>query len=153
VTADELVERLNLSPHPEGGYYRETFRSEVQVQTEIGSRSAGTSILYMLAGDDVSRFHRIDADEIWYFHEGAPLTIYCLEPNGDARCETLSASNPQLTVPAGVWFGAALEEPNSYALVSCAVTPGFEFAEFELAEHSILLERWPDAKDWIEKLT
>lgn len=152
--AETLIAKLGLQPHPEGGFYKETFRSDLIVQTDKGARSAGTAILYLLAEDDVSHFHRIDADEIWHFHEGMPLSLYTIdEENGCQRYE-VSAENPQLTVKSGVWFGACLEgEGNKYCLVSCSVMPAFEFSGFELAERGPLLEAWPDARQIIEKLT
>ncbi|MEM7729478.1 MAG: cupin domain-containing protein [Pseudomonadota bacterium] len=146
---ETLIERLSLQPHPEGGHYRETFRSE---RTDASGRSMGTAILYLLGGGDVSRFHRIDADELWFFHQGDPLTVYTLLPDGRMRSDVVSVDSPQLLVPKGVWFGAALDDARGHALVSCTVTPGFEFDGFELAEREALLEGWPDAADWIDRL-
>lgn len=151
--ASDLITVLSLQAHPEGGYYRETFRSELLVETPMGQRSAGTSILYLLFGEDVSRFHRIDADEIWFYHEGGPLIIYMLDGEGLIGFETLSPDNPQVTVKAGVWFGAALEKADDYCLVGCTVMPGFDFSGFELAKREVLLAGWPDASDWINRLT
>lgn len=151
--AKAFIEKHNLQPHPEGGFYRETFRSDIQVGTKTGPRSSGTAILYLLNGDDVSRFHRIDADEIWHFHQGGALAIHSLLPDGTAHVDVLSSDNPQIVVRAGLWFGAALVEPDSYCLVGCTVSPGFEFAGFELAERATLLETWPNAAEIITRLT
>lgn len=151
--AKMIVDTHDLQPHPEGGFYRETFRSDMSVETASGSRSAGTAILYLLSGSDVSRFHRIDADEIWHFHKGAELAIYSLLPNGSAQMDILGPDNPQVVVAAGVWFGAALVEHDTYCLVGCTVSPGFEFAGFELADRVSLLAEWSSARDWIERLT
>lgn len=151
--AQEIIDRLDLTPHPEGGFYRETFRSQIIVETHEGSRSASTAILYLLVGTDVSRFHRIDADEVWHFHEGDPLTLYTLRADAKAESECLHPGNPQLVVKRGDWFGAALDDVDSYCLISCTVAPGFEFSGFELAETSTLLSEWPDAENWIRKLT
>lgn len=151
--AETLVAELGLEPHPEGGFYKETFRSEISVETNKGSRSAGTAILYLLSGKDVSRFHRIDADEIWHFHEGAPLSLFTLDDEAGLQKHLVSTSSPQLTVKAGVWFGACLEGENQHCLVSCTVMPAFEFSGFELAEQAALLAQWPDAKEVIQRLT
>lgn len=152
-TAKALIETHDLQPHPEGGFYRETFRSDITVQTASGPRSAGTAILYLLSGTDVSRFHRIDADEIWHFHEGCPLAIHSLLPKGVTKVDHLSPDNPQVVVKAGVWFGAELLAPQSYGLVGCTVSPGFEFFGFELADRATLLAVWSDAHEIIARLT
>jgi predicted cupin superfamily sugar epimerase len=134
-----LVTTLKLAPHPEGGYFREVFRSECAVSLQDQRRSAGTSIYYLLAEGAVSAWHRIDADEIWYFHAGGPLALHVLEPDGTLSTHRLG--NPltdpgtrfQAVVPAGRWFAAELEDPAAFGLVGCAVAPGFEFSGFELA--------------------
>lgn len=149
----DLIETLALQPHPEGGHYRETYRADLLVETPAGLRSAGTSILYLLSGDEVSRFHRIDADEIWFHHQGGTLIIYALHDDGRAQAHRLSTDQPQCVIKAGVWFGAALEHADDFCLVSCAVSPGFDFAGFELAQPDELLRQWPQAKDWIRRLT
>lgn len=151
--AETLISTLGLQPHPEGGFYKETFRSELSVKTSVGDRSAGTAIYYLLSGGDVSHFHRIDADEIWYFHEGMPLNLYTLDPETGCQHHQVSAESPQLTVKAGVWFGACLSGADDYCLVSCSVMPAFEFSGFELASRDALLAEWPDAKEIIERLT
>lgn len=151
--AKRLIKRHSLQPHPEGGFYRETFRSDIQVETATGLRSSATAILYLLSGEDVSRFHRIDAEEIWHFHNGGALAIHSLLPDGTARVDVLNSDNPQIVVTAGVWFGASLIEPDSYCFVGCTVSPGFEFSGFELAEREALLKNWPNAADVIVRLT
>lgn len=151
--AQSLIDQHDLQPHPEGGYYRETYRSDMRIETPTGPRSAGTAILYLLCGNDVSRFHKIDADEVWHFHEGGALAIYSLLPDGSSQIDALSLNNPQIVVEAGVWFGAALVESDRYVLVGCTVSPGFDFAGFELADQEALLAGWPTARDWITRLT
>lgn len=134
-----LVEHLGLQPHPEGGYYRETYRSGKQVPGRNGLRSAATSIYYLLADGACSAWHRIDADETWYFHAGGPLALHVLSPDGSLTTHMLG--NPleeadtvlQATVPAGCWFAAELAHQDGFALMGCAVAPGFEFGGFELA--------------------
>ena len=151
--AELLIAKLSLEPHPEGGYYRETYRSNLTVETSNGSRSAGTAILYLLSSTDVSCFHRIDADEIWHFHSGDALNIHSLLPDGTAHLDVLSAENPQVVIPAGIWFGAELSEPGGYALAGCTVSPAFDFAGFEMASKRELLADWPQAEAQINRLT
>jgi len=151
--AKALIARHGLQPHPEGGFYRETYRSSLMVDTPTGERSAGTAILYLLCGQGVSHFHRIDADEIWHFHAGGPLNIHSLLPDGTAKLDTLSAENPQVVIPAGIWFGAELAVVDSYALAGCTVSPAFDFAGFEMASKGELLADWPQAEAQINRLT
>jgi predicted cupin superfamily sugar epimerase len=153
VTAKSIVEAHGLTPHPEGGFYRETFRSDIMIETPSGPRSAGTAILYLLSGADVSRLHRIDADEVWHFHAGCPLAIHSLLPGGATQVDYLSPDNPQVVVKVGAWFGAELSDPQSYAFVGCTVSPGFEFSGFALADPAKLMLGWPNAHEVIARLT
>jgi hypothetical protein len=151
-----LVKELNLAPHPEGGFYRQTHRSThmVGVPEEAYSdneRSAGTSIYFLLKSTDFSAWHRVKSDEIWNYHKGSPLTVHMLnEDTGEYTTVIIgdpiahNGAAPQFTVPANVWFAASVNEPNSYSLVGCAVHPGFEFSDFELAEKNYLRAKFPD---------
>jgi predicted cupin superfamily sugar epimerase len=130
-SAEEVVRLLGLAPHPEGGFYRETFRDPRQVE----GRSAGTAIYYLLPAGQVSAWHRVDAGEIWHWHAGAPLELSLYE---DGRRSTLllgadlrGGERPQGIVPAGVWQSA--KSLGAWTLVGCTVAPGFEFSRFELA--------------------
>ena len=131
--AREVVRLLDLKPHPEGGHYRETFRDE---RVDADGRAASTAILFLLAGDEVSEWHRVDAVEIWHWHAGAPLVL-TISPNGhDAAARHLGADiaagqMPQLVVPAHQWQTAA--SLGAWTLVGCTVAPGFRFEGFELA--------------------
>jgi predicted cupin superfamily sugar epimerase len=133
LSADAVIRLLDLKPHPEGGYYRETFRDPRQ---DAGGRSVATAIYYLLGTGDVSEWHRVDAAEIWLFHAGAPLVI-TVSPNGhDASAHHLgvdlaAGQRPQFVVPAGHWQTAT--SLGAWTLVSCTVAPGFEFAGFEMA--------------------
>jgi len=153
-----LVMALELAPHPEGGYFREVFRSENRVEWQGQRRSAGTSIHYLLAEGAFSAWHRIDADETWYFHAGHPLALHVLEPDGTLSTQRLGnpLSHPgarfQAVVPAGRWFAAELEDPNTFCLVGCAVAPGFEFSGFELATESDLAPAVEQYGDRIRRL-
>lgn len=130
--ARDLIRILDLTPHPEGGWYRETWRAEAAA----GERAAGTAIYYLLAEGEVSHWHRIDAAEIWHWYSGSPLAL-TLSPNGhDAEAlilgpEFAASQCPQHVVPAGWWQCAC--SLGAFTLVGCTVAPGFEFSGFEIA--------------------
>lgn len=133
MTAAEIVALLGLEPHPEGGHYRETWRDV----REDGARGAGTAILFLLAAGETSRWHRVDATEIWHFHAGAPLALETSSGAGAVATRVLGADlaageRPQLIVPPGVWQSA--RSLGAFTLVGCTVSPAFEFAGFELAQ-------------------
>jgi predicted cupin superfamily sugar epimerase len=161
---DQLVNSLGLRPHPEGGFYRETYRAaEGIARTALparftGDRSYGTAIYYLLGAGDRSKLHRIMADEIWHFYAGDPLRIVAIAPDGTLTATVLgqdfaAGQVPQHVVPAGHWFGAILAEGSAYALTGCTVSPGFDFADFELGKRGELLAAFPQHRAWIEKLT
>ena len=152
VAAAELIQQLELQPHPEGGHYRETYRARQQVDTPRGPRPASTAILFLLAAGQCSRWHRIASDEAWHHHGGSSLVIYELCPAGRVRRSGLglnlaSGERPQHVVPAGSWFAAEPVGESAWSLVSCTVAPGFDFADFELAtpasleRHRVVLEQ------------
>lgn len=156
--AHALIERLGLAPHPEGGHYRQTYRSSDMVATPRGPRPASTAIFFLLCAEERSHWHRIASDEMWYFHEGAPLEIWEIDEGGQLRTTQLDATKPQHCVPAGRWFGSRLAQGSNYALVSCGVAPGFVFEDFQLARsldtlglRPDLLER-PDMRHQLEAL-
>ncbi|MGF1660698.1 MAG: cupin domain-containing protein [Rubrimonas sp.] len=132
MNAARIIDALGLSPHPEGGWYRETWRAPA----EAGARCAGTAIYYLLQAGEHSAWHRVDATEIWHFHAGAPLSL-TLSPNGhDAEAHLLGAEiaagqRPQIVVPPMCWQCAT--SMGAWTLVGCTVTPGFEFSGFEMA--------------------
>lgn len=153
---DFLVKSLDLLPHPEGGFYKETYRSDSTVETAFGQRNLATSIYFLLTSENVSRFHRIKSDEHWYFHEGSPLTVHTLDENGHHQLNlgpVSSISSPYQLVPANTIFGSSVDEKKSYALVSCVVSPGFDFQDFELFNTQDLLQQYPKHQSIIEKLT
>ncbi|MCR8561136.1 cupin domain-containing protein [Mucilaginibacter sp. BJC16-A38] len=152
------IDHLQLQPHPEGGYYREVFRSEIVVtgNDSFKFKRACTSIYYLLEGNDYSGFHRIQSDEIWYFHKGAPLHVHVIDENGDHYPLELSDSatgNLSLVVKAGLWFAAEIPSKTSFTLVSCAVAPGFEFSEFEMADKDKLTVLYPLHEILINRLS
>lgn len=158
------IEKLNLSRHPEGGYFRQTFRAKDLLTGALlperfsGSRAVATAIYYLLPGDEVSRFHRLKSDEIWHFHTGSALTMYVIDRAGLLAQKKLGSVFEkgeafQVVIEAGVWFGATVDEPSSYSLVGCTVSPGFEYEDFELGDRNRLLDLYPQYRSLIEKLT
>jgi predicted cupin superfamily sugar epimerase len=132
--ADRIIAHLGLQAHPEGGWYRETWRGPDMPGTEAGSRASGTAILFLLREGERSHWHRVDADEIWLWHAGAPLVLSMgLETAQDTRLgpDVLAGDRPQAVVPKGWWQAA--RPLGGWALVSCTVSPGFRFEGFELA--------------------
>lgn len=133
MTADEVIAALGLRPHPEGGHYTETFRDSA---TDAKGRARSTAIYFLLKAGEESRWHRVDAVEIWLWHAGAALNLRIAEPGAGARTIRLGSDlkageAPQAIVPAGAWQAAS--SLGGYTLVSCAVAPGFLFDGFELA--------------------
>lgn len=149
--AEYWIERLGLKPHPEGGYYAETYRA---AQTLPNGRPVATQIYFLLEHGNFSALHRLGSDEIWHFYLGDPLTVHLIEPAGSYRSLRLGPDHSfQGVVPAGCWFGATVENPGGYALVGCTVAPGFDFADFELAEREALSRLYPQHRALIERLT
>lgn len=151
----DLVEKLNLQAHPEGGFYSETYRSREQIHGK--DRQLMTSIYFLLTSDNVSRFHRIKSDEIWFFHAGSPLIVHTLDENGHTENKVglnlSKGEQPQFLVKKNTIFGSTVMGENSYALVSCVVSPGFDFADFELFTKEELLPLFPEHEAIIERLT
>lgn len=153
-SASEIATRLDLSPHPEGGWYRETHRASEQVEWQGRRRATSTSILFLLDHPQVSHLHRIDAEEIWFWHAGSELLIQEIRPDGTHREHRLGPQGSfQVVIPAGSWFGAELAQPETWCLVGCAVSPGFEFAGFELGRAEDLLREFPVHAAMIRRLT
>lgn len=158
------IEQLHLQHHPEGGWFTETYRSADIVRHEAlptrysGDRCASTSVYFLLTSDEFSAFHRLQSDEIWHFYTGGATVVVTIDSEG-RRNDIRMGSNPergehfQALLPAGTWFGAYVEEPNSFALVGCTVAPGFDFADFELAQRGELVRLFPQHEHIIQKLT
>ena len=162
--ADRWIELLQLKKHPEGGYFRETYRSEETIDKEhlperfSGSRSLSTAIYFLLKGNDFSAFHSIKQDELFHFYDGSSLTIHVIDSSGHYFKIKLGRNIkdgevPQATVKAGWVFGASVNDSNSYSLVGATVAPGFDFEDFELLSRYHLIEIFPQHKNIIEKLT
>jgi uncharacterized protein len=162
--AQSWIDRLSLSPHPEGGYYRVTYQSDLTIVQDAlpsvfhGDRSASTAIYFLLAELDFSAFHRIASDELWHFYAGSGLIVHVIDPEGNYS--ELQLGNAfeagevfQAVVKAGCWFASRLKDPAGFALVGCTVAPGFDFADFEMAKRSELVAAYPKHRKLIEELT
>lgn len=160
---DTIVNQLNLAPHPEGGYYKETYRSEGVIQPDSDEsfypvgRHFSTAIYYLLESSETSSFHRIRSDETWHFYGGSPATIHIIHP--DALYEALylgpeieSGQAFQHTVPGGSWFGVSVDKTDSYLLAGCSVAPGFDFDDFEMGDSYKLKQAFPEHVAIIEQL-
>ncbi|HEY9049045.1 MAG TPA: cupin domain-containing protein [Ohtaekwangia sp.] len=161
--ASYWIDHLQLLPHPEGGFYKETYRAAELISAAglptrfTAPRNFSTAIYFLLRSHDRSVFHRIKSDELWHYHAGASLTIYILK-DGGLKTFVLGADlekgeSLQVVVPANCWFGAKVNEENSYTLSGCTVAPGFDFADFELADRNTLLKTFPACSNIIELLT
>lgn len=162
--AQDWIDALNLQPHPEGGFFAETYRSSLNISSRDlggsfnGSRSASTAIYFLLRAGDISHFHKIASDELWHFYAGDALDVHIITETGDHEVFKLG-SNPengeqfQACVPAGLWFGSCVADGGSYALVGCTVAPGFDFEDFEMAERAALVKKHPRHKEIIHRLT
>jgi len=162
--AREWIERLGLKPHPEGGYFRETYRAAETIAREhlparfSGARSFSTAIYFLLEGRDFSALHRIRQDEMWHFYDGCPLRVSSISPERRLSVVRLGRDVQagevlQAVVPAGYFFGARPSDPDSYSLVGCTVAPGFDFADFELPTRGELVARFPQHAAVVNDLT
>jgi predicted cupin superfamily sugar epimerase len=162
--ADYWIDTLSLVPHPEGGHYRETYRSSELIDCDClperyhRSRAMATAIHFLLRAGERSKLHRLASDEIWHFHSGAALRLSIIAPDGTLDVVSLGGDAAtgerfQHVVAAGSWFGAEIVAGGAYCLVSCTVAPGFDFADFEMARREDLVERFPAHRSTIERLT
>ncbi|XLS30544.1 cupin domain-containing protein [Flavobacteriaceae bacterium M23B6Z8] len=160
----QLVTKYKLQPHPEGGFYKETYRSKGSIPKAAlsdgfaGDRNFSTAIYFLLTAGNFSAFHRIQQDEVWHFYDGEPLEVHVIDTEGNYHCQELhndleSAGIPQFTVPAGCWFASCVKGGGSYSFVGCTVAPGFDFADFELAKRESLANEYPQYKTIIHQLT
>ena len=162
--AQYWIDRLDLEPHVEGGYFKETYRSVESIDKHAlperfsGDRSFCTAIYFLLHNNDFSAFHRINQDELWHFYIGDPLIIHIIDWRGNYSQIKLGMKLDkdevfQAMIPHGSWFGANLQSPDSFALVGCTVAPGFDFADFEIAQRGDLVNYFPEHRQIIEQLT
>jgi predicted cupin superfamily sugar epimerase len=162
--AQRWIDALQLRRHPEGGYYRETYRAAEALPKATlparfsGDRSFSTAIYFLLEGADFSALHRIKQDEVWHFYDGSSLTVHVIDPAGNYTAlrvgrDLEKGELPQAVVAAGCLFGATVNEPNSYALAGCTVAPGFDFADMEMPGREELCRLYPQHRELIERLT
>jgi uncharacterized protein len=159
----KYIQHLQLLPHPEGGYYKETYRSSENIPAEglparfEAGRSFSTAIYYLLEKGDYSGFHRIKSDECWHFYGGSTLLIHVIEEDGKYYTIRLGSKVEtgevfQCVVPAGAWFASEPAPETDFSLVGCTVAPGFDFADFEMAKKDQLLSLYSEHKNIIERL-
>lgn len=163
-TAEQLIARLHLQPHPrEGGYFRETYRCDEtfgpgSLPERYGApRAAGTAIYYLLTPNTYSALHRLQSDEVFHFYLGGPVRMLQLHPDGTGRtvvlgADVLAGQEPQVVVPRGVWQGSYLEE-GDFALLGCTVAPGFDYADYEDGRRDELTRAYPRFAELIARLT
>lgn len=156
--AEAWIRDLGLAPHPEGGWFRETFRSpEVLPASALparfgGDRALTTSIVYLLRRGERSHFHRLHADEVWSHHAGGAMHVHVLGPAGP-RTLVVGGPHPQAVVPHSTWFAAEPAPDAEFALVGCSVSPGFDFEDFELASRDALLAEYPAQHELVLRFT
>ena len=164
IKAKQWISKLNLKPHPEGGFYNEVFRSdEILLNTAIdnrygGSRTVSTSIDFLLTGNQFSAFHKIKSDELWHFYDGSPINLYLISEDGNLEIKKLGINIsenevPQITIPKNIWFAAEPIDKESFSLVGCTVAPGFDYKDFELGERKLLTKSFPQHIELINQFT
>lgn len=149
----DFIKKFDLSPHPEGGYFKQTYHSKETINTINGTRYLSTAIIFLLTNESHSNLHRLKSDEMWHFYQGDDINIVEIDSNnGNLNEICLNSDNPQYLVKNGNWFGSYIKNPiKKYSLVGCTVTPGFEYDDFELGDRNELLKQY--AKDnKLEKL-
>lgn len=163
-TQEQIIQQLNLQPHPEGGYFKETYRSVGEISEESlgtkykGSRNHSTCIYFLLTSNSFSAFHRINQDEIWHFYDGSAILLHIISANGDYSNITIgrelaNGQVPQFVVPGGYWFAAEVVDSDTYSLLGCTVAPGFSFEDFELPKRAALISKYPQHQKIITRLT
>ncbi|MEI8136080.1 MAG: cupin domain-containing protein [Bacteroidota bacterium] len=164
MTIEYLVNKLKLLPHPEGGYYKETYRSEQLVaQNSLpgsfgGERNIATAIYFLIENNNFSALHKIKSDETWHFYYGDALEVIEIDNNGKLTStlvgnNLLDGESFQYTVKANTWFGSRVRSGGNFSLVGCSVSPGFDFKDFELAKKDELLLLFPEHKSIINEMT
>ena len=163
-TKEYWVEKYQLLPHPEGGFYGEVYQSEEMLPSEAlpsrfaGSRKMGTGIYFLIDSENFSAFHRLQADEIWHHYTGATVTLHFIDPQGHffqrrVGSDPESGALFQVLAPSGHWFAATVDSPGAYALTGCTMAPGFDFEDFELARREQLIMQFPRHEALIRRLT
>jgi len=159
----DLIDKLNLIPHPEGGYYRRNWQSLLSAdikdsnRTLFTGRTIGSSILYLLPSVEVSTWHRTNCDEMWHYYSGSPLVLYCITAQKGLTRQILgsdidSGQLPQIIMHRGNWFAVETLEPDTYTLCGCTLWPAFTYADFEMAEINKLIDEFPQYRNEIEHI-
>lgn len=156
-SAQYFIEKLNLAKHPEGGYYRSSFRASEDMAVRDVQRPIYTSIYFLLRSQDISHLHRLKSDELWYYHAGSSLTVHMIFPDGTYEAKKLglkveAGEVPQIAVPKNTIFGSSVEDAATFSLVGCMVAPGFDFEDFELFTQEELLADYPQHEEVILKM-
>lgn len=156
-SAQYFIEHLKLAEHPEGGYYISSFRASDDIAVRDVQRPIYTSIYFLLRSQDISHLHRLQSDELWYYHAGSPLTVHMIFPDGTYEAKKLglnleAGEVPQIAVPKHTIFGSSVEESDTFSLVGCMVAPGFDFEDFELFTQEELLADYPQHEEVIRKM-
>lgn len=164
LTAEEIAGKLGLVPHPEGGFYREIYRSEEKIPYQAlpdryrDDKSFATSIYYLITKDTFSAMHRLKSDELVHFYLGVEALIAMMYPNGKVQKMVLGnditqGDRPQILIPRGVWFGIRVTGPGDYTLTGITVAPGFGFDDFELGKREELISLYPQHSELIKQFT
>ncbi|SNR14973.1 cupin domain-containing protein [Tenacibaculum jejuense] len=164
MTAQQIVNKFGLTQHPEGGYFKETYRSNGIIKNEnlseifIGDRNYSTGIYFLLTSESFSAFHKINQDEMWHFYLGTTLKLHMISPDGEYSFvrignDIVNNEVPQFVVPAQYWFAAEVVNENSFSFTGCTVAPGFDFNDFVLPERKVLIELFPQHEKIITRLT
>lgn len=161
MSAQTFITELELEKHSEGGWFKRIYQSphKLFLPHNQGERLASTMIYYLLEGNDFSAFHRLRSDEIWNFYHGATITLYLIDTYGKLEKKLLghasknTSTSFHMLIPANTWFAAEVNDPTSFALMGCFVTPGFEYIDFELANQKELINLYPEHTDLIRRLT
>lgn len=162
--ADFYIKKLKLAPHPEGGYFREVYRSEEFVEKNClparygGSRAFSTSIYFLLKKGQKSLLHKLKSDEIWHFYDGSSVKLYTIDSKGKILQGLLGRNidaweSMQLAIKRGYWFCAEVLDVNSFSLFGCTVAPGYDFSDFKLGDRAKLLQLYPQHEELIKKFT
>ncbi len=152
MNANEWKVELALEPHPEGGHFHRFFASPVTVRTARGERPTMTAIHYLLEAGEYSAWHRLKSHELWHWHDGGPLLIHCLDDAGLTTHRLGPGGRMTLPIAPGIWFASEPAVGTDFALVSCTVSPGFDFADFEWGDAGELARTYPDNAQLIEHL-
>ncbi len=160
----QLIQRYNLQPHPEGGWYKEVYRSKEIIEAKAlparygGDRTFCTAIYFLLEEGEMSAFHRIKSDECWHFYQGDPMQVYIIDKDGaltiiELGSEVEKGQLFQFVVPANTWFASKPSPGSTYCFVGCTVAPGFEFSDFDLADADVLSRQYPQHESVIRELS